>query len=281
MTDIDYSGKKAVIYARVSTDEQTKGQSLDVQISACRKWCESKGVIVDKVFNEGDHTGTTLMRPILSQMVMYCNMHRISFAVAYDSSRFSRNDELDDLKEVMPNTVLVFADFGTSSEDFVTDVATSLFGKVNKREVKMTKKKTSDSMQEKMREGYHVARPSAFAIREDIPVLPIGLVRTEPYEVFDDRKKIIVQRKPTLVKSEKELWFMAVSGYSVPQCAREWNIGVTTLKDYLRGKKNDRYTIPERLTRYRELTERVRDGKVSETLANPEEIIDGKVVDHE
>ena len=118
MTDIDYSGKKAVIYARVSTDEQTKGQSLDVQISACRKWCESKGVIVEKVFNEGDHTGTTLMRPILSQMVMYCNMHRISFAVAYDSSRFSRNDELDDLKEVMPNTFLVFADFGTTSEVF-------------------------------------------------------------------------------------------------------------------------------------------------------------------
>ena len=83
------------------------------------------------------------------------------------------------------------------------------------------------------------------------------------------------------MKSEKELWFMAVSGYTVPQCAREWNIGVTTLKDYLRGKKNDRYTIPERLTRYRELTERVRDGKVSETLANPEEIIDGKVVSDE
>ena len=129
-----------------------------------------------------------------------------------------------------------------------------------------------------MDEGFHVARPAAFAIKDDPPNLPTGLVRLEPYEVFDDRKKIIVQRKPTTVKTETELWFMAASGYSVPQCAREWGIKVTTLKDYLRGrtKEKHRYEIPERLSRYRELTERVRDGKVSGMLPIPDENPDGK-----
>ena len=278
MTEIDFKGKKAVIYARVSTDEQTMGQSLDVQIASCRRWCESKGVEVAKVFNEGDHTGTTLMRPMLSQMVLFCNVEKINLAVAYDSSRFSRNDELEALKEMIPKTILVFADMGATSDDFMGDMTTAILGKLNKREVKLTHKKTSDSLQRKMDEGFHVARPAAFAIKEDLPNLPKGLVRLEPYEVFDDRKKIIVQRKPTTVKTETELWFMAASGYSVPQCAREWGIKVTTLKDYLRGrtKEKHRYEIPERLSRYRELTERVRNGKVSGMLPIPDENPDGK-----
>ena len=280
MNGVDFAGKKAVIYARVSTDEQTKGQSLDVQIAFCKKWCASKGVEVAKVFNEGDHTGTTLMRPVLSQMIMYANMNSIPLAVAYDSSRFSRNDELEPLKKLMPGTILVFADLNVTSQDFVGDVAASLLGKFNKKEVDISHQKTSDSLQAKMREGFHVARPAAFAIREDLPYLPIGLVRTEPYEVFDDRKKIIVQRKPTTVKTETELWFMASAGYSVPACAREWGVKVTTLKDYLRGrtKEKHRYEVPERLTHYRELTERVRDGKVAEIPSKAEETADGKVV---
>ena len=154
-----------------------------------------------------------------------------------------------------------------------------LLGKINKKEVDLSHKKTSDSLQAKMREGFHVARPAAFAIREDLPYLPIGLVRTEPYEVFDDRKKIIVQRKPTTVKTETELWFMASAGYSVPACAREWGVKVTTLKDYLRGrtKEKHRYEVPERLTHYRELTERVRDGKVRKIALKAAETPDGKV----
>lgn len=55
---------------------------------------------------------------------------------------------------------------------------------------------------------------------------------------------------------------------------------VTTLKDYLRGrtKEKHRYEVPERLTHYRELTERVRDGKVAETPYKVKETADGKVV---
>lgn len=281
MTEIDFKGKKAVIYARVSTDEQRNGQSLDVQIATCRRWCESKGVEVAKVFNEGDHTGTTLMRPVLSQMIMFCNVENIALAVAYDSSRFSRNDELEPLKKMLPNALLVFADMGVTSDDFMGDMTTAILGKLNKREVTVSHRKTSDSLHEKMRQGFHVARPAAFAIREDLPLLPKGFVRTEPYEVFDDRKKIIVQRKPTTIKSETELWFMASSGFSVPECAREWGVKLTTLKDYLRGREEGEhchYTIPNRLERYRELTERVRDGKVREIASKAAETPDGKVV---
>ena len=44
---------KAIIYARVSTEEQQeKGYSLDAQVDACKKYCEMKGWEVIKIYKE-------------------------------------------------------------------------------------------------------------------------------------------------------------------------------------------------------------------------------------
>ncbi len=44
---------KAIIYARVSTEEQEeKGYSLDAQVDACRKYCEMKGWEIIKIYRE-------------------------------------------------------------------------------------------------------------------------------------------------------------------------------------------------------------------------------------
>lgn len=43
---------KAAIYTRVSTDKQQDGASLDVQLDACRNYCESNGLIVVAEFSD-------------------------------------------------------------------------------------------------------------------------------------------------------------------------------------------------------------------------------------
>jgi site-specific DNA recombinase len=50
--------KRAVLYARVSTDEQAKGYSLPTQLEACQKYAESAGYHVAASFKD-DYTGTT------------------------------------------------------------------------------------------------------------------------------------------------------------------------------------------------------------------------------
>jgi len=49
--------KRAVLYARVSTDEQAKGYSLPTQLEACRKYAEAAGYGVAATFQD-DYTGT-------------------------------------------------------------------------------------------------------------------------------------------------------------------------------------------------------------------------------
>lgn len=279
-SEVDFSGKTAVIYTRVSTEEQARGQSLTVQRETCERWCADHGVTVAQVFDEGHHTGTTLMRPALGQLVLYCNTQDVALAVAYDATRFSRNDELDTLKRMLPHTTLVYVDFGTSDDDFVTDVATSIMGKFAKQEVSRSRKKTSESLHKRMDQGYHIARPVKFAIREDVPKMPVGRVREKPYQVYDDVNGIIRERRGAIVKTETELWFMADNGYSVEQCAREWQVPYSTLREYLLG--DERFDIPPRLSEYRahwrasgkmgpktpykpqiEVSERMADGKVA------------------
>jgi len=50
--------KRAVLYARVSTDEQAKGYSLPTQLEACQKYAEAAGYHVAGAFKD-DYTGTT------------------------------------------------------------------------------------------------------------------------------------------------------------------------------------------------------------------------------
>src|SRR3990167_2851567 len=49
--------KRAVLYARVSSDEQAKGYSLPTQLEACQKYAESAGYSVAATFQD-DYTGT-------------------------------------------------------------------------------------------------------------------------------------------------------------------------------------------------------------------------------
>ncbi len=82
----------AVIYCRVSTPEQAKNLSLDVQEKGCREWCARQGFPILKVFVERGVSAKTANRPELIQALAFCEKHQdVAFFVVYDVSRFSRN----------------------------------------------------------------------------------------------------------------------------------------------------------------------------------------------
>lgn len=86
--------KNAVIYCRVSTDEQAhEGESLSAQERRCMAYCESKGLSVLKAFIEAGESGRTEDRTQLKKLLAYCfdRAHKVSAVVCLKQDRFSRN----------------------------------------------------------------------------------------------------------------------------------------------------------------------------------------------
>ncbi len=83
----------AVIYARVSTEDQGKGFSIPTQIAACQKLAEHEGYSVPDthlLVDEGI-SGTTMDRPGLRRLRELVNTKAITAAIVYDPDRLSRN----------------------------------------------------------------------------------------------------------------------------------------------------------------------------------------------
>ena len=83
--------KQAVIYTRVSTDEQAKsGTSLQSQREACRRYAEQNGFSLVGEFSE-DFSGAMLSRPKLDQLREMVRAKSISIIIVYDLDRLTRS----------------------------------------------------------------------------------------------------------------------------------------------------------------------------------------------
>jgi len=83
--------RTAVLYARVSTDEQARsGYSLRQQIEALRAWCASEGFKVLEEAEDSGYSGAFLERPGLDQVRDLVAAGAVSVVVAQDRDRFAR-----------------------------------------------------------------------------------------------------------------------------------------------------------------------------------------------
>lgn len=70
-------GKKAVLYLRVSTEEQVDNFSLDTQAEICTKEAEKRGYSVIETFREEGHSAKSITgRPVFIQLLEYCRKHK-------------------------------------------------------------------------------------------------------------------------------------------------------------------------------------------------------------
>lgn len=79
---------RAVIYARVSTEDQVEGTSLDHQAEFARKYCDQKGYSVLGEFRE-DISGVAAIRPELDKIIEMADSFDV--LVCYSIDRFSRD----------------------------------------------------------------------------------------------------------------------------------------------------------------------------------------------
>ena len=85
--------KRAVIYLRVSTEEQVDNYSLDTQEDICRKEALRRGYEIVMIFREEGRSAKTINgRPVLIQLIEYCRnkSNKIGAVFVYRLDRVSR-----------------------------------------------------------------------------------------------------------------------------------------------------------------------------------------------
>ncbi len=85
--------KRAVLYLRVSTEEQLDNFSLKTQEDICRKEADRRGYAIEKIFKEEGKSAKSIVgRPTLIKLLEYCrkNKKRIGALIVYRLDRLSR-----------------------------------------------------------------------------------------------------------------------------------------------------------------------------------------------
>lgn len=83
--------KSAAIYARVSTDEQAKGFSLDSQVEQLKVYLERKGYTEIEVFIDDGYSGKDYNRPNIQRL--FRNLDKFEAIAVWKVDRLSRNNE--------------------------------------------------------------------------------------------------------------------------------------------------------------------------------------------
>ena len=112
--------KKVFIYVRVSTQEQAnEGYSIGEQTERLQKYCEIMGWIVVKVYTDAGHSGATIDRPALKEMLRNVKAGKADAVLVYKLDRLSRSQK-DTLTLIEDSFLANNTDFISVSENFDT-----------------------------------------------------------------------------------------------------------------------------------------------------------------
>ncbi len=114
LTKISSATKRAVIYLRVSTEEQVDNFSLETQERICRQEAERKGFEVIKIFKEEGRSAKNITgRPVLIELLEFCrkNKRTIDALIVYRLDRVSRQlqDYLAIRKKLAEYDIMIFS----------------------------------------------------------------------------------------------------------------------------------------------------------------------------
>jgi site-specific DNA recombinase len=87
------AGTNAVIYCRVSTEDQVDNLSLPTQRERSIAFCQKSGWPVAQIFTDEGKSAKTTQREAFQDMLNFCKdaKHQVGYVVVHDLSRFSRN----------------------------------------------------------------------------------------------------------------------------------------------------------------------------------------------
>ena len=182
----------AVLYIRVSTDEQADGPlNLKNQEMRCRAYCEQKGLEVVELFVEPGESARSADRPAFKRMLAFCKANRsnVRYVVVQDLSRFARNleDQVHTIGELLTIDVLVRSTFETNVDETAAGrLSANIFGGFHQ----YFSDALSEKMQERTRQSVAAGR---FPWRAPIGYRNIG-GKAGPNIVPDERSAPLIRR---------------------------------------------------------------------------------------
>jgi len=157
--------QRAIIYARVSTEDQVEKYGLPVQVRACQEHAETRGWDVVKVIQE-DFTGTVLDRPGLSEVRQLIAGGGADVLVMLDVDRLSR--QVAHLLILKPE-IERHAQIEFVKAKFEDSPAGRLFfsmrGVIAQYERELTRERTMAGKRERARAGLIVGGRTAYGYR--------------------------------------------------------------------------------------------------------------------
>jgi site-specific DNA recombinase len=165
--------RKALVYARVSTDEQARiGYSLRQQIEVLREWCAREGYEVLEEVTDPGQSGATLQRPGMDRVRDLVAGGGVSVVLAQDADRITRDPIhrgfLDDEFERFGTRLAALDDWGDDSHE--GELLKYVRGWMSKGERLKIAERTRRGLDRKVREGKVIRgnkAPYGFAYAED------------------------------------------------------------------------------------------------------------------
>src|SRR5215217_797160 len=160
-----YSPRKAILYARVSTDEQARsGYSLAQQIEALREYASREGYEVAEEVLDPGQSGASLARPGMDRIRDLIAAGGISAVIAQDRDRFAREPAyLYLLREEFAEHDTKLRALNDRSDDSPEgELTNGILDQLAKFERAKTMERTRRGKQRKAREGKIIATRAAF-----------------------------------------------------------------------------------------------------------------------
>ncbi len=183
---------RAVLYARVSSEEQVEGYSIDAQIRSCRNHTQEKGwVIVNEYVDEGKSARSedTARRPKFKAMLRAASDKAFDVLIVHKLDRFSRNliVTLKSFEELSKNNIT----FISVSEQI--DYTTPM-GKVFLAMSGAFAQFYSDNLSTETKKGWHERRAQGLYCG----ALPFGAAKSDDGTPMPD----MLERKTTVGNQE-------------------------------------------------------------------------------
>ena len=202
--------KTALIYARVSTEEQAEeGQSIETQIRICKKWAKDNDYRIAEIYKDEGKSATNLNRPALQDLLARCKDDvGIDAILVQDTDRLARNT-LDHLtiKAVLKkkNIKIISISQPMIDDSPEGNLIDTILASVNTFQSQLTGRKTSKVLEEKAKMGWYPGgRP------------PLGYMNAENSNPTSTLDKRIVVLNPEVAPYIKQMFEMySTSNYSV------------------------------------------------------------------
>lgn len=161
---------KTVGYARVSTDEQAKGHSVDNQLYFLKKWSEENDWKYIRSYKDPGFSGGTDKRPSLQEMMKDAKKHKFNAVIFTATDRLSRDRAFtfSFMEKMFKLNISIgfisLASYGliTNLEDPFVDFMLGNLANIDQFFRKQTKWKTKKGLERVKEQGRYIGKPPSF-----------------------------------------------------------------------------------------------------------------------